>query len=332
MTNNEPVELQKTLSRYTLIVLLTTVLINLLSAYIRHTEAGLGCEPWPDCYAIIGEQSAVDGSSEIAQRALAPTHIAKQMHRIIATILVIAVLLLIHQSRKPGAMRGLNPTLPYLLLAVIILLSVIGPASYLKTLPVIALINLAGGLALMAIGWWLYLEISRNQLKPIATVITIPVGLKRLWQIVWILLVVQILLGGWVSANFAADACQQLLSCAAREDYAGQGHASFWYFRELTIDPNGRVLFDGSAVTIHMTHRIFALLTGLTLLIAALFTFRYNKPTTLIIASLLIIQWLLGIFSIFLHLPLMLIMVHNLNAALLLAAVMTINFQLLRAQ
>ena len=53
-------------------------------------------------------------------------------------------------------LAGFGRHLPMLLVAVILLLSVIGPASYLKTLPAVASANLAGGLALLSIAWLLW--------------------------------------------------------------------------------------------------------------------------------------------------------------------------------
>ena len=311
-TNNP----QKLLAKYTLLVLISTVLINLLSAYIRHMESGLSCQPWPACFAVIGEFVKAEDSAEVAQKALAPVEFAKQTHRTIATALVIGVLLLVNQSRKPGAMKGINATLPYLLLAVILLLSVVGPASYLKTLPIIAVINLTGGLALMAICWWLYLQLNSPSR------VTVPVGMKKLWLLAWLLLIAQIFLGAWLSANFAATACPALFSCQASGEYLQPGSQTFWYFRELALNEHGRVMFDSSSITIHLAHRLFALLTAATLLFSAIKTLRRSKPLALAIMGLVLLQCLLGTLSVIFSFPMILIMVHNLTAALLLLAIM----------
>jgi len=317
---------QKLLSRYVMIVLVATLIINCLSAYIRHVEAGLGCEQWPSCYGEIGRFISPNDEAEIAQKALAPTEIAKQMHRTIATLLVIGVLLLVNQSRKPRAMQGASRYLPYLLLAVLLLLSIIGPASYLKTIPAIAVVNLAGGLALLAMSWWLWLQINwKDRSEP-------PIWLKRLTLAGWILLILQILLGSWVSANYAGLACSELFSCNVSSGYATGGSSSFWYFRQLALDTEGRVLFDASTTLIHLSHRVGAILSSVILLIGALCSLQYRKKTAISLVVLILLQAVLGASGVLLSLPIMVVMAHNLIAALLLMAVMALNYQLIQAK
>ncbi|MEH6468138.1 MAG: COX15/CtaA family protein [Porticoccus sp.] len=317
---------QKLLSRYVMIVLVATLIINCLSAYIRHVEAGLGCEQWPSCYGEIGRFISPNDEAEIAQKALAPTEIAKQMHRTIATLLVIGVLLLVNQSRKPGAMQGVSRYLPYLLLAVLLLLSIIGPASYLKTIPAIAVVNLAGGLALLAMSWWLWLQLNWKDRTEA------PSWLKRLTLAGWLLLMLQILLGSWVSANYAGLACSELFTCNASSGYASEGSGSFWYFRQLALDTEGRVLFDSSTVLIHLAHRAGAILSGLILLIGALSSLQYRKKTAISLFVLVLLQGALGVSGVLLSLPIMVVMAHNLIASLLLMAVMALNYQLVQAK
>lgn len=317
---------QKLLARYIMIVLVATLLINCLSAYIRHIEAGLGCEDWPSCYGEIGRFISPSNEAEIAQKALAPTEVAKQLHRTIATLLVIGVLLLVNQSRKPGAMEGMTRPLPYLLLAVLLLLSIIGPASYLKTMPIIAVLNLAGGLALLAICWWLWLQCKGSHRT------VVPAWTKRLTMAGWVLLMFQILLGSWVSANYAGLACSELLSCHAPTSYSTEGSDTFWYFRQLALDSEGRVLFDASSVIIHKAHRAMALLSGLILLIGALSSLQYRKKMAIGLALLVLVQLLLGSSGIVLSLPMVTVMAHNLIAAFLLMAVMALNYQLVQAK
>jgi heme a synthase len=329
MMRNEqhsPEHHQKLLARYVMIVLVATLIINCLSAYIRHMEAGLGCDNWPICYGDIGQYVSPNDEAEIAQKALAPTEIAKQMHRTIATLLVIGVLLLVNQSRKPGAMQGVSRHIPYLLLAVLLLLSVIGPASYLKTMPSIAVVNLTGGLALLAMSWWLWLQLNCKHRTGT------PVWLKRLILSGWLLLILQILLGSWVSANYAGLACSELLTCNAPVEYTSEGSGSFWYFRQLALDTEGRILFDNSSILIHLIHRAGAIITGLILLIGALASLHYRKKLALSLAALVLIQCLLGVSGVMLSLPMVVVMAHNLIAALLLMAVMALNYQLVQAK
>lgn len=334
MKETELFNTRKTMARYALGLLIATIIINSLSAFIRHAESGLGCQPWPQCYAVIGEHVRADDAGDVAQKALAPTDLAKKVHRTVATVLVIGVLLLIGKSRTPGVMQGANASLPYLLLAIIILLSVVGPASYLKTLPIIAVINLVGGLVLMATCWWLYLQFrallyssARSQLSS-----SVASRLSKYWLLGWLFLSLQILLGIWLSANFAADACPQILSCGASGDYLNSGSESFWYFRELNLDTNGRVLFDASAVTIHWAHRILVPATAFAIITASVVLPKPLRVYGLIAVVVILAQCSVGVAAIIFDVPLILIMLHNLLATLLLLVVMAVNFFLLQAK
>lgn len=316
---------QGLLKSYALAVLIMSLLINMLSAYIRHIEAGLGCENWPACYAQIGDFVSPTDGIDITQRALAPTESAKRIHRTMATILVVVALLLVNQSRKPGAIQGANNMLPYLLLAVLLLLSIIGPASYLKTMPVIALINLTGGIALLAISGllWLQLQCRSTNNSPA------PLWIKRLVFSGLFLLLCQILLGAWVSANFAGLACNELLSCKPDPEYSAQGNNSFWYFRELTLNNQGRVIFDSSAVHIHLTHRLGAVISALVLLAGAFLARPYQSKAALSVVFLVILQVMAGIAGILWSLPIVIVLSHNLLATLLLLASLTLYYQLI---
>jgi len=322
---------QTIMSRYLIIVLGATLVINLLSAYIRHIEAGIGCEDWPQCYGLIGQYVQAANESEIARKALAPTQMAKRTHRGIATILVIAVLLLVHHSRRVRMTPGLSRTLPYAMLGVLLLLAVVGPASYLKTLPIIAVVNLVGGLSLLAIAWWLWLQLSvplvtsRRQSPP---------WLRSLARSGWVLLLLQIILGIWVSASFSGLACTELTSCSnAGVDFSSASNSS-GFFQKLALNDNGHVLFSSSSVTIHLLHRIGAIITGLILFASAVSVLRHfssQRPlatTASCIIVLLAVQCLLGVTGIVLSLPLLVVLTHNLVATLLMLAVMALNYQL----
>ena len=149
--------LQLPLAPLVALILIATLSIDFLSAYIRHTEAGLGCRDWPACYGQIGASIASVEQPGIARHALAPDPLAKRAHRLLATGLVVMVLLLLHRSRQHGALAGFEAQIPLLMAALLLLLAVIGPASYLKTRPAIAACNLLGGMALAALSWRLLL-------------------------------------------------------------------------------------------------------------------------------------------------------------------------------
>jgi heme A synthase len=124
--DNEPVNHRKRFSLCLLALLTATLCINLLSGYIRHTEAGLACANWPECYARVGAMIVPPDNEAVA--ALTPTDLAKQAHRAIATLLVVLVLLVVYHARQQS-LPGISAFLPYAIVAIMLLLAVVGPAS-----------------------------------------------------------------------------------------------------------------------------------------------------------------------------------------------------------
>lgn len=305
----------KWFDRCLIALLVATLAVNLLSAFIRHQEAGLGCAPWPDCYALVG--TPVDPATAGPTAVLTPAETAKQAHRGIATGLVLLVILVVYQARQ-RPLTGFTQHLPLLLVAVIILLSVIGPASYLKTLPAVATANITGGIALLTLTWllWLRTRPPPPERHP---------ALRRLAQLSLVALVLQIFLGAWVSANFAGIACQGFLACG--DAAPGGGLSSFWYLRELALTESGRIVLDGAQVLIQQAHHLGAILTsGLVLLLSlrAMAAGGLLSRWAILLLCLLLLQISAGFLNIHFGLPLPIVLAHNLTASLLLLTVIRV--------
>jgi len=236
----------------------------------------------------------------------------KQAHRTAATLLVMIVLTVIGLARGLPLGRTAR-ILPFAIAFVVLLLAVVGPASYLKTLPAVATVNLVGGMTLLALTWWLWLDVTA------AVEMRVPV-LKVPARMALAALIVQILLGAWVSANFAAAACSGFLSCPG-----GAGPESFWYLRELSVDDSGRILQDGSQAVIQRAHHGWSVVTALAL---AWLGWRGTRAGGgarrwgSILLLVLLLQLTLGLAGIAASLPLTVVLLHNLVASLLLLCVL----------
>jgi cytochrome c oxidase assembly protein subunit 15 len=290
-------------------LMLATLAVNLLSAFIRHQETGLGCAPWPDCYATVG--TPVDPATAGPTAVLTPAETAKQAHRGIATALVFLVLFVVYQARQ-RPLTGFTQHIPILLVAVILILSVIGPASYLKTLPAVATANLIGGMALLTFTWLLWLQSRPSQ----------PGGYPKLRtpaRIALAALLLQIFLGAWTSANFAAIACSGFLTCTAETSSATL--SSFWYLRELELTSAGRIVLDGAQAMIQQSHHLGALLAAgllMTLALRCLAAGGVMGKWGLGLIALLMLQIAAGLAGLYTELPLAVVLLHNLTASLLL--------------
>ena len=297
------------------LLLATTLAMNLLSALIRHQEAGLGCAGWPACYAVIDRSIAPASAVDAATYALTPTATFKRAHRVIATLLVALVLVIVYLTRQRVPLPGFAQFLPQLLFAVVLLLALIGPASYRKTLPAVATINLLGGMALLALGYWLWRAVRAVPRRD---------GPVRLaWWALGIV-IAQIALGGWTSANFAGIACTGLMHCPGAES-AGAGMSGFSFWRELTLDDRGRVIMDNSQLFIQGAHRIVALLCAATVGALGVSLWRRGgefAKDAIVLFGLLALQIGLGVVAATQGLALAVVLTHNVVASLLLLAVL----------
>jgi cytochrome c oxidase assembly protein subunit 15 len=145
-----------------------------------------------------------------------------------------------------------------------------------------------------------------------------------------VVLLLQIALGGWTSTNYAALACSEFPTC-----YDG-----FWWpemdfgeafvlWRELGVNYEFGILESSARTTIHLSHRIGALITTISLgLLAWGLTRPHLSPPLrrlgIALLSLLTLQIILGVINVLGHLPLAIAVAHNGGAALLLFLLVTL--------
>jgi len=308
-----------------IVLLLTVLATNVLSAYMRHREAGLGCAPWPACYGEIESASAEQTRPQPVATALNPDQVIKRVHRIVAGVLVVLVLLVLHRCNQVRDLDAFECTLPYAIAAITLLLAIVGPASYLKTRPAIATANLLGGLLMLAVTWRLLLA-----LRPFA-----PAGvsarrvLRTLTAGVLAVVALQVALGAWTSANFAGAVCAEMLACRAPAVETADAGA-FWYFRELATDPTGRIVGDANTWLIHHAHRAGAWIatTATVALALVLFVQGLTRRDAVLLIGLASAQLAIGLVAVTSQLPLVVVLGHNFIAALLVLTLITIHHRL----
>ena len=125
--------------------------------------------------------------------------------------------------------------------------------------PAIVSAHLVGGLTTMALLWWLALRVDRTTRSAAEG------GLRSLALLGLAVLAMQILLGGWVSTNYAALACPDFPTCQRSFWPDMDFKDAFVLWRGLGIDYEGGVLDHPARVAIHFVHRIGALVTALVL-------------------------------------------------------------------
>jgi cytochrome c oxidase assembly protein subunit 15 len=304
-------------------------IVVVVGAWVRLTNAGLGCPDWPGCYGHIHPAQLIDRVAEInADNPERPFDYQKALnemvHRYIVGALGILVLTLaalsVWNRRDPAQPR----VLPWLIVVLLVLQALLGMWTVTLLLkPLIVTLHLLGGLATLALLWWLALSPERRELKAAER----PV--RRLAIAAFAVLVAQIALGGWTSTNYAAAACTDFPSCHGKWWPNMDFKNGFVLWRGLGIDYEGGVLDAPARVAIHYSHRLGAYLTGLVLLLLVLGAWRRAQTaltrgaaTAVLVAVAL--QILIGMNLIWQGWPLWLGTSHNAGAALLVLAMVAL--------
>ena len=153
-------------------------------------------------------------------------------------------------------------------------------------------------------------------------------------KIALLVLLGQIVLGGWVSTNYAALACADLPTCHGvwipEMDFANAFHV----IRPLGVGPNGELLTNDALRAIHWAHRLGAIVTVLVVGGFALVLLRVESGTKVarMLLALLLLQVILGVSNVWLGLPLPVAVAHNGVAAMLFSLLLLINLRLAKSR
>jgi cytochrome c oxidase assembly protein subunit 15 len=187
--------------------------------------------------------------------------------------------------------------------------------------PVIVSAHLLGGLAVLALLFWMVLvDYFRGPPDEGAGDNLVP------WTVAALaVLVLQIFLGGWTSANYAALVCPEFPACRAGEWWPPVDFAeAFRFWRGIGPDYEGGALDAAGRTAVHLAHRAGALLAAVVIGAAALRAILGRSRRARAIGAgalvLLCLQIGLGISNVLLSLPLPVAVAHNATAALLLLA------------
>ncbi|MCL4779808.1 MAG: COX15/CtaA family protein [Gammaproteobacteria bacterium] len=306
------------------------LVVVVLGAYVRLSDAGLGCPDWPGCYGHLvlpADQLARDSAQQAwPERPIEAGKAWREMiHRYAATSLGMSIMLaalLAWLNRRDPRQPVLLPTV---LLGVVIFQGLLGMWTVTLLLkPLIVMGHLLGGLTTLGLLGWLLLESRPGRQARAAR--------RTAWLAVGglLILVVQIALGGWTSSNYAALACPDIPTCQGQWWPEDSNFAEgFVLWRGLGVNYEFGVLDAPSRVAIHFVHRLGALATFTALLLIALYFRRsqaaaVRQAATLVLAAVSL-QVLIGAGVVWFGLPLPLATAHNGVAALLLLAVINLN-------
>lgn len=313
------------------------MVVVVLGAFTRLADAGLGCPDWPGCYGFLSVPSSADHLAEAQERfphAPVEAHKAwwEMIHRYFAGALGLVILALawmaVARARSVGVRSdgtGVPLKLTLALLALVICQAAFGAWTVtLKLWPQVVTAHLLGGFTTLSLLWLLCLRMGVLSGWPVSRRL-LPHALAAL-----VVVIGQIALGGWVTSNYAALACPDFPTC----------HGEWWPPLDVaagfdigqSVGPNylGGQLESDARVTIQFAHRLGAVLV---LLVVGTLAWRLRRggPALMFpVAALLAVQLTLGVLNIVLALPLWVATAHNAGGALLLLALVTVNYRAFR--
>jgi cytochrome c oxidase assembly protein subunit 15 len=288
--------------------------VVVLGAWVRLTDAGLGCPDWPGCYGHIYPQAGLSDPQRGFQFGKA---LHEMVHRYFAGTLVMVITILLVWAVRFRRDRN-QPLIPVAALFVVVCLQgALGALTVTLLLkPLIVTAHLLGGLTTLGLLWWLSLTPTTRQLTEQETT------LRKYALVGLAVLILQIALGGWTSSNYAALACPDLPTCQhswlPRMDYRD----AFVLWRGLNLDYEGGVLANPARVAIHFTHRLGALVAGSILISLGVLVATSARSRRLTFAGGLLVlavlvQISLGVAIVHWGVPLGLATLHNAGAAFL---------------
>ncbi len=312
--------------------------VIVLGAYVRLSDAGLGCPDWPGCY---GQLMAPDDAEAISKaRLIYPDSVIdsskawkEMLHRYFASILGLLILFLAYIAWKQRRQQTQPLFLTLFLVGLVIFQGLLGMWTVTLLLkPAIVTLHLLAGLLTLSLLFWLVLK-QRSTWKSKLDKISCPAALVKWAKLGLVVLAIQIFLGGWTSTNYAALYCIDFPTCQGQWIPETDFVEAFTFIREFNVNYEGGVLSNKAGVTVHFMHRVGALITFVVLLgmaVSLIIKTRNTlvKKVSVTILVLLFAQVSLGIANVLLLLPIPVAVSHNAVAALLLLSLIVLNFLL----
>lgn len=303
-------------SKLALFTFALAFVVILIGAYTRLTDAGLSCPDWPNCYGfLIAPHTSTQLQAAALKYPATEINIQKawteMTHRYFAgmegvLIIVLALSILLNQKATDNRSLLIGIGL-IILLATQVTLGMLTVTE--KLYPGVVLAHLLVGVSILAMLWWGYLNLNVHDDSFVQPSHHLKLSRLKVWLwIGFIVLCMQVSLGGWVSTHSAGLACIDLPYCNGS-----------------LLPPLDWRHLNNNLITIHMLHRLGAFITSCYLFLLSIILLRAPsfRLLGLLLILLMAVQVTLGILNILWLRPLWIALAHHGAAILLLLTMIT---------
>ena len=289
----------------------------LFGSFTRLSDSGLGCPDWPGCYGYMSPLGAGE-AIQAAQSAMptGPVTLSKawieMIHRYLAMTVGVLILTLAVFSWKRDRTLWAWPTLTLVWVCV---QGAFGAFTVtMKLFPAIVSLHLLGGMLLLML---LLIQLLRQRHALWAeSRLALPTSV-RWWLMATVgLLLLQVVMGAWVSSNYAVMACDTYPKCQGAWWPQMNFDKGFELWRHLGVDGLGEALPFQALTAIHFVHRWHAVPVALLLLWSAFLLHTHGlKLQAKGLWLLLLLQFITGVSNAVLGWPLLAALLHTASAA-----------------
>lgn len=319
------------IKKLALFATLFALIVVILGAFTRLTHAGLGCPDWPGCYGffqIPTEQHHIDTANQLYPDQ--PYQFEKawpeMVHRYFAGtlgLLVLALAVISWRSRDKFAIKHST-----FLLVLVVFQAALGMWTVtLKLHPSVVMGHLLGGFSTLSLLAALTARYHFRFSLPIS--IAQSLQYKKIILVTLIICALQVALGGWTSANYAAMVCHELPICQGSWLVEGDFINGFQMWGREAATYEFGILEQEARIAIHASHRIGAFVATFALLVLIYQLFKQTssallKQFAMVLSGLLLVQILLGVNNVVSQLPLANAVAHNAVGALLILCLVSL--------
>ncbi len=347
--------------RINLLTLILCFGVIVFGAYVRLSDAGLGCPDWPGCYGHLtvpeAEHEVTAAEQRYPQRPVeAPKAWKEMIHRYLAStlgVLIVALAFMSLRHRAPGQPR----VLPWALVGLVVFQGILGMWTVTWQLkPLVVTGHLLGGMTTFALLLWMFLsarprpaavdvrvrereyrserQVAVEWQRGVHAVVApsrppAPRGVPAAAAVALLVVALQIFLGGWTSTNYAALACPDFPTCHGSYWPQTDLRTAFTLWHGLGINYEYGILDTRARVSIHHVHRVGALVVTAVLLLLGAALLRSAvaawRRWGMAVLGALALQLSIGISVVVFQFPLLVAAAHNAGAALLLAVLVALN-------